>query len=103
LSAISNLVTARQFLERERHDPDFRRQRKGVAAEIGKLDGVRPARHQNEPRIIRCINCQEPRQSEIADKHGVGGKLRVQRPDRVWHVASLFVFLFLPREAGKGA
>ena len=32
-----DLIAVRQFLERERHDSDFRRQRKGIAAEIGEF------------------------------------------------------------------
>ena len=45
-----DLIAVRLFLVRERHDSDFRRQRKGIAAEIGEFDGVRTARDQDEPR-----------------------------------------------------
>ena len=48
--------------------------------EIDQLDDIRPARHQQQPRVVRVVDDQHARQRQIADAGGVAVELRVQRP-----------------------
>ena len=72
---------------RKRRQSDLSHQREGVGAEVGELGDVQAPRHQDQPRIVGRIDRQHARQRELADRHGVGGELRVQRPARFGHVS----------------
>ena len=48
--------------------------------EIDQLDDVGPARHQQQPGVVRVVDDQHARQRQIADARGVALELRVQRP-----------------------
>src|SRR4029077_7713922 len=51
-----------------------------LGTEVDDLAHAGVPRHQDEPRKIGVVHRQEARQRKIADRHRVGGKLRVQRP-----------------------
>jgi GNAT superfamily N-acetyltransferase len=48
--------------------------------EVDDLDGAGVARHQDEPRIVGVVHEQHARERQIADRNGVAGKLRIERP-----------------------
>ena len=48
--------------------------------EVDDLRRRRPARHQQQPRIVGVVDHQHARQRQVADVDGVARKLRMQRP-----------------------
>jgi len=48
--------------------------------EVDDLRDARPARHEHQPRVVCVTIDQQARKREVADRHGVGGKLRMQFP-----------------------
>ena len=54
------------------------------------LDQRRPARHQDQPRIIGVVDQQHARQRQIADRNRVARELRVRatRRDRSWQISA---------------
>src|SRR5581483_2512462 len=79
-------VAGGDLLERARDHCHFAEQpHLFILGQIDQLGEARPARHQDEPRVIGVVRQQHARQRQIADRNGIGGELRVEGPGRFGH------------------